>query len=72
MIVSVTKLCAVIGKYVRIGSLDGLQSDLVDALTECEIRLPVNWSTSVRHHLLHIVDQIRRVGPFKDHNMLPL
>ena len=71
VIVSVTKLCAVIGKYVRIGSLDGLQSDLVDALTECEIRLPVNWSTSVRHHLLHIVDQIRRVGPFKDHNMLP-
>ena len=32
--------------------------------------LPLQWDTIVRHVLLHLVEFIRRCGPFKDHSML--
>lgn len=47
-----------------------LQTELVHILSELEVMLPLCWSTNVRHVLLHLVDFIRRCGPFHCHSML--
>jgi len=50
-------------------SLDKLEADIISVLSSLEIALPLNWNSCVRHHLLHLVDFIRRCGPFKTHSM---
>jgi hypothetical protein len=50
--------------------VDKLERELRKVLAELEFLLPTYWSNSVKHHLLHLPDFIRRCGPFKTHSML--
>ena len=50
-------------------SLDNLQQRLVLVLAKCELHLPLYWNTSVRHHLLHLVEFIKRCGPYDNFSM---
>ena len=51
-------------------TVDKLETDLWRVLAELETVLPMYWSNSVKHHLCHLPDFIRRCGPFKTHSML--
>jgi hypothetical protein len=49
--------------------LDRLQRRLVLVLAQCETKLPLYWCTMVRHTLLHLVDFIKRCGPYDSFSM---
>ena len=53
-------------------TLDKLAEDLAKVMRGMECMMPLVWNTLSRHTLKHVVDLIRRCGPFKAHNMLCL
>ena len=63
-------LAALMSKTHTRQTVDTIERKLRRVLAELEGLLPTYWTNSVKHHLLHLPDFIRRCGPFKTHSML--
>jgi hypothetical protein len=46
-------------------------AEFADVLAELEMKLPLNWSTSTHHLLLHMAEVFALLGMFWAHNNLP-
>ena len=52
-------------------SLSGLQTDVVQCLLSFELLFPSSFFNIMTHLLVHLVDEIRILGPVFLHNMFP-
>ena len=71
----IIKLCsffnAISKKVIDVSMLEQLQRDIVETLVRLEMHfLPIYFDISL-HQLIHLVDQIRALGPIYLHQMFP-
>ena len=72
---AITKLCfffnAVCSKEIDVGKLSKLQSDLVQTICELEMYFPPSFFDIMVHLIVHLVREIKHLGPMFLHWMFP-
>jgi hypothetical protein len=72
---TITKLCfffnAVCSKEIDVGKLSKLQSDLVQTICELEMYFPPSFFDIMVHLTVHLVREIKHLGPMFTHWMFP-
>lgn len=72
---AIVKVCAFLNaisqKVINPESLSGLQNDVVQCLINFELLFPPSFFNIMTHLLVHIVKEIRILGPVFVHNMFP-
>jgi hypothetical protein len=71
----IIKLCsffnAISQKVIHVSTLDQLQRDIAETLCRLEMHSPPTYFDISVHLLVHLVDQIRALGPMYLHQMFP-
>jgi hypothetical protein len=72
---AIVKVCAFLNaisqKVIDPESLSGLQNDVVQCLVSFELLFPPSFFNIMTHLLVHLVEEIRILGPVFLHNMFP-
>jgi hypothetical protein len=72
---AIVKVCAFLNaisqKVINPESLSGLQIDVVQCLVSFELLFPPSFFNIMTHLLVHLVEEIRILGPVFLHNMFP-
>ena len=72
---AIVKVCAFLNaisqEVIDRESLSGLQIDVVQCLVSFELLFPPSFFNIMTHLLVHLVEEIRILGPVFLHNMLP-
>jgi hypothetical protein len=72
---AIMKVCAFLNvisqKVIDQESLSGLQIDVVQYLVSFELLFPPSFFSIMTHLLVHLVEEIRILGPVFLHNMFP-
>ena len=58
-------------KVIDVSTLDQLQQDIAETLIRVEMHFPSTFFDISMHLLVHLVDQIRALGPLYLHQMFP-
>ena len=71
----IIKLCSFFNviskKVIDVSTLEQLQRDIAETLVRLEMHFPLTYFDISLHLLIHLVDQIRALGPMYLHQMFP-